>query len=97
MSTLKTALISATPTLLSKTALDGSDASVLTISNIDRNPSEIDVRGKTVPANQAITFTVSGGTGTGNGTTYLLKFTVVTDEDIPQTIDVEDILIWVKD
>lgn len=94
ISTLKSALIDGAPSLVSVTP-----SGELNITNVDVNTSPITVRGKTVPAYQAISFTMDSGNGSANGgqgTMYEVIFSITTDEANPQTILVDQVYVHVK-
>lgn len=56
----------------------------ITVSNVARNSTTATILGESVPANQAITFTASGGT---SGTQYTLTVQVDTDASNAQTLE----------
>ena len=86
---LQGSLIVGTPTLLS------SLPSGLTVTDIGRLSSTKVVRGKTILADQAIVFTVTGGDGSGNGTLYTLVFSCTTSTG--EILNIENVQIYVKD
>ncbi len=70
-------LLTGTPTVAEM------DTSALTISNVGLNSSTVTIAGTEALANQAVTFTVSGGAA---GTLYSLKVTTVTDATDARTL-----------
>lgn len=66
------------------TALSGSPAAVsvgsteITVSGVGYNSTAVTIRGQTVPAQQAVQFTVAGGTA---GSEYTVKVTAYTSNE----------------
>lgn len=66
--------------------------SALTIANVALNTAALWVAGRSIAANQGVTFTVSGGT---TRTVYTVRITIATDGTPAQTL-IEDIRIQVQ-
>lgn len=73
-------LLTGTPTATEVTTAD------LTIDNVAKNSSSLTVLGRSVAANQAVQFRVTGGDA---GTTYVVRVTCGTDATPPQTLSTD--------
>ena len=71
-------LLTGTPTVAEQTSSD------LTISNAGLNSGSVEIAGVTAAANQAVTYTVSGGAA---GTLYSVKVTATTDATDARTLN----------
>ena len=71
-------LLTGTPTVAEQTT------SALTISNAGLNSGSVEIAGQTAAANQAVTFSVAGGS---SGTLYSLKVTCGTDSSPARSLN----------
>ena len=71
-------LLTGTPTAEEQTT------SALTLSNVGLNSGTVDIAGQSTLANQAITFSVSGGS---SGTLYSIKVTCGTDSSPARSLN----------